>query len=115
MAESVSEFYYMLAVYVPESHCDMVKDALFDAGAGRVGAYDRCAWETAGRGQYRPLPGSEPYAGETGTVERAAEMKVETVCHARFIDGVIQALRQAHPYETPAFHYWRVYGITEEA
>lgn len=57
---------YKLCYFVPESHLEVTKAALFDAGAGRVGDYDRCCWQVLGQGQFRPLPGSRPYLGEAG-------------------------------------------------
>lgn len=89
--------------YVPESHLDSVKTAMFAAGAGRVGDYDSCAWQTAGQGQYRPLQGSNPYQGQTGKVESAPEYKVEMVCQAELVRAAIDALKAAHPYEEVAY------------
>jgi hypothetical protein len=101
---------YRLDFYVPEEHAERVKAAVFDAGAGRIGNYDRCAWQTAGRGQFRPLPGSKPAIGRQDAIERVAEAKVEMVCAAEHIEDAITALKAAHPYETPAFQYWPVEG-----
>ncbi len=95
---------YLLHFYVPEDHAEKVKDAVFAAGAGRIGAYDRCAWEVLGQGQYRPLSGSNPFLGQVGQTERVAELKVEMVCDEASIQAVIKALKAAHPYETPAYH-----------
>ena len=95
---------FLVAFYVPESHLDTVKQALFAAGAGRIGDYDNCCWQTLGQGQYRPLDGSQPFLGQTGIVETVAEYKVEMVCAEDRVTAVIEALRQAHPYEEPAFH-----------
>ncbi len=89
--------------YVPESHLEMVKSAMFEAGAGRVGNYDSCAWQTAGEGQYRPLEGSRPFMGEQDTVETVPEYKVEMVCAASAINDVIAAMKGAHPYEEVAY------------
>ena len=102
--------FYMLSVYVPASHSESVKKALFHAGAGHFGLYDSCAWETRGTGQFRPLEGSDPYAGKAGEVEKAEEVKIETVCVPSCLEDVIAALKRTHPYETPAFQYWEVFG-----
>lgn len=88
--------------YVPESHLETVKSAMFDAGAGQVGKYDNCAWQTAGEGQFRPLEGSRPFLGEQGSVETVAEYKVEMVCAESCIKQVIAAMQQTHPYEAVA-------------
>jgi len=99
---------FFLAVYVPESHRDSLKQALFQAGAGKIGNYDSCCWETEGTGQFRPLPGSHPFLGSQDRLEHAPEWKIELVVPADKIKAVIAALKKAHPYETPAFHYFPV-------
>ena len=92
-----------LTVYVPASHLDAVKDAIFAAGAGRVGDYDRCAWQVLGEGQFRALPGAQPFIGKVGALEQVAEYRVETVLPRAALAAVVSALKMAHPYETPAF------------
>ena len=98
----------MLCFYVPATHADAVRQAVFAAGAGRIGNYDQCAWQTEGTGQFRPLPGSEAFLGETGHVERVDECKVEVMCSRERIAAAVQALVKAHPYETPAYAYWEI-------
>ena len=73
---------FFLAVYVPESHRDSLKQALFQAGAGKIGNYDSCCWETEGTGQFRPLPGSHPFLGSQDRLEHAPEWKIELVVPA---------------------------------
>ena len=63
---------YKICVYVPEKHVETVKRALFDAGAGRIGNYDSCCWQTDGIGQFRPLAGSNPAIGSQNVVEQVA-------------------------------------------
>jgi hypothetical protein len=94
---------YLLSFYVPLDQADQVKEAMFAAGAGRIGAYEYCAWQTVGRGQFRPLAGSDPFIGQMGKLESVDEAKVEMVCRDEVIKPVIEALRAAHPYETPAY------------
>ena len=95
---------HIICFYVPKEHAENVKEAMFAAGGGRIGLYDRCSWQTSGFGQYRPLPGSQPFHGEQNKLETVEELKVEMACSDVHISAVIKALRQAHPYETPAFH-----------
>lgn len=102
---------YKLSFYVPASHLEAVKDAVFAAGAGGIGAYDRCCWQTVGQGQFRPLQGSQPFIGALDVVQTVAEYKVEMVCADHLIDQVIAALRQAHPYEEPALDLVRLAPI----
>ena len=99
---------FYLAVYVPESHRDILKNALFQAGAGQIENYDSCCWETEGTGQFRPLPGSHPFLGSQNRVEHTPEWKIELIVPAEKIEKVIASLKQEHPYETPAFHYFPV-------
>ena len=101
---------YKIEYYVPESHHEQVKSALFAAGAGRVGQYDHCCWQTLGNGQYRPLPGSTPFQGDEGRVETAPEYKVEMVCEEACLQSVIDALLQAHPYQEVAYFVMKFDG-----
>lgn len=92
-----------ICFFVPESHLELVKSAMFNAGAGHIGAYDQCCWQTLGQGQFRPLPGSDPFLGAAGELEHVAEYKVEMVCSEKAIVEVVAILRATHPYEEPAF------------
>ncbi len=97
-----------LAFFVPASHVDGVKSAVFAAGGGRIGAYDHCSWQVLGQGQFRPLDGSQPFIGEVGQVEQVEEWKVELVVADELIVAVVAALKLSHPYETPAYEVWRL-------
>ena len=99
----MSPVLYKIELYVPESHLTAVKTALFEAGAGRVGNYDCCAWQTRGEGQFRPLEGSAPFLGNQGQVETVIEYKLELVCEEPCLKAVIAALKRAHPYEEVAY------------
>lgn len=99
---------FKLIVFVPGSHVEQVMDAMFAAGAGRQGAYDRCAWRTEGVGQFRPLAASNPYLGTIGTVERVPETRIEMLCDREHIAAAVDALLAAHPYEEPAYEAIRV-------
>jgi hypothetical protein len=92
-----------LVVFVPEESLDLVRDALFAAGAGRIGDYERCSWYTAGTGTFHGGEGSDPTIGERGREERVPELRLETVYPAEREEDVVRALREAHPYEEPAF------------
>jgi hypothetical protein len=94
---------FKIEFYVPEQNYEPVTQALFSAGAGKIGAYDQCAWRTAGIGQFRPLDGSVPYIGESGRLECFSEVKVEVVCSEEFLSKACAALISAHPYEVPAY------------
>ena len=96
---------------MPESHLEIVKQALFDEGAGRYNNYDQCCWQTLGEGQFRPLAGSAPFLGEAQILERAAEYKVEMVCRDEIIKNAVQALIKSHPYEEPAYEVYPILTI----
>lgn len=81
---------------------------MFDAGAGRIGDYDSCAWQCLGQGQFRPLENSNPYIGQRGKVENVMEYKVEMVCEDTLIKSTIAAMKRAHPYEEPAYDVWKL-------
>src|SRR3990167_2831179 len=95
---------YKISFYVPENNVEQVKEALFDAGAGRIGQYASCAWQVKGEGQFMPLNGSNACIGEMNRLEKVTEYKVEMVCSEEFIHAAIAALKTTHPYETPAYH-----------
>lgn len=99
---------YKLVFFIPESHLDQVKSAVFAAGAGRIGNYDQCCWQILGQGQFRPLPGASPSIGAANQLEVIPEYRVEMVCDDGCVKQVIEALRHAHPYEEPAFDAWRL-------
>lgn len=94
---------YKLCFYVPESHLEPVKSALFEAGAGKIGDYECCCWQVKGEGQFKPLEGSQPFIGRQGQIEQVDEYRVEMVCEQRIASDVIRALKRTHPYEEPAF------------
>ncbi len=102
---------YKICFFVPETHVEVTKTAMFEAGAGRIGDYDSCAWQTLGTGQFRPLAGSDPFLGERDQLERVSEYKVEMVCEDGSVSAAVSALKQAHPYEEPAYEVLRLENI----
>lgn len=99
---------YKICFYVPDSHLELVKQAMFQKGAGKIGNYSCCAWQVLGEGQFMPLAGSHSFIGTQDHLEKMKEYKVEMVCDDQFISDVIAAMKQAHPYEEPAYQVWRV-------
>lgn len=95
---------YSLVFYVPESHLEEVKEALFDVGAGAIGDYEACCWQVKGSGQFRPSASANPFIGQSGKLERVEEYRVEMVLKASLKEAVVSALKQAHPYEEVAYH-----------
>ena len=92
-----------LVVFVPLDALDAVRDAVFAAGAGRIGDYERCSWYAEGTGTFLGGAGTSPSIGDPGREERVRELRLETVFPAERHNEVVAALRGAHPYEEPAF------------
>ena len=92
-----------LVVFVPADALDEVRDAVFAAGAGRIGDYERCSWYTGGTGTFFGGETTSPTVGERGQEERLPELRLETVYPVEREADVVRALREAHPYEEPAF------------
>ena len=99
---------FKICLYVPENSVETVKQALFDAGAGRIGNYDCCCWQTTGTGQFRPLENSQPAIGTLDQIESLSEVKLELVCDDALVKQAIEAMKLVHPYEEPAYHVWRL-------
>ncbi len=89
--------------FVPEDSLDATRSAVFEAGAGRIGEYERCSWYAAGTGTFLGGAGTDPAVGERGVEERVPELRVETVVPGEALEAVVAALRDAHPYEEPAY------------
>ena len=92
-----------LVWFVPADALDATRAAVFEAGGGVVGRYERCSWYTAGTGTFFGTEGTRPASGEAGREERASELRVETRVPFEALADVVAALRAAHPYEEPAF------------
>ncbi len=99
---------YKLSFFVPPSHLEIVKQALFAKGAGRIGQYEACCWQTLGTGQFKPMVGSQPFIGESETLEQLDEWKVEMVCDDVLIRSVVAELKEVHPYEEVAYDVWQL-------
>lgn len=94
---------YKFCFFVPETHLDQVKTAVFAAGAGKICNYDSCAWQVKGIGQFRPLTGNNAFIGQTDLLEEVSEYRVEMVCPKTKMPEIVRALKDSHPYEAPAY------------
>lgn len=94
---------YKLVTFIPDDHVDRVADALFRAGAGRIGNYSHCSFRSPGAGTFFGQSGANPSLGKPGRLETADEIRVETLVPISHLAPVLAALRSAHPYEEPAF------------
>lgn len=92
-----------LTFYVPVDSAEKVKEALFLKGAGKLGNYEACSFDSLGVGQFRPLKGASPAVGEVGVLEKISELRVEMVLNDHILHDVIATLKAIHPYETVAY------------
>ena len=99
---------YKITFYVPVTHVEQVKQAMFAAGAGRIGDYDCCAWQILGVGQFRPLAGATPFIGQLNTLEQVAEYKVEMVADDTCLSAAIMVLFGSLPCQQPAYVVFKV-------
>jgi hypothetical protein len=104
----VNDQRYKLVWFVPEEALDASRDAVFAAGAGRIGDYERCSWYTSGTGTFLGGKETDPSIGERGREERVPELRVETVVPADRLEAVVAALLEAHPYEEVAYDLYRL-------
>jgi hypothetical protein len=92
---------YKIEVFIPEEFVSVLLETVAKAGAGIIGNYDHCASVTQVRGYWRPLEGAQPYDGTIGKISEGSECKVEVNCPHAAVAGVINAIREIHPYEEP--------------
>lgn len=93
---------YKIVVYVPQEHADKLRDAMGNAGAGKIGNYSHCTFTVKGVGRFKPEQGANPTIGSIGNLGQVQEDRIETVCEEDKLKDVLQAIRSAHPYEEPA-------------
>jgi structural toxin protein (hemagglutinin/hemolysin) RtxA len=102
---------FKICFYVPENYADVVKNAMFTAGAGTLGNYSCVSWQTLGEGQYMPMEGSKPFTGDQLNLQKVPEYKVEIVCTDDLLKPVIAALKKSHPYEEPVYQAIKIETI----
>ena len=96
---------YKIVVYVPEDHAEELREAIGNAGAGKIGNYTHCTFTLRGTGRFKPGEGSNPTIGE---LEAVSEDRIETVCEESKLKDVLQAIRDTHPYEEPATDVYQI-------
>ncbi|WP_163539611.1 Nif3-like dinuclear metal center hexameric protein [Gracilibacillus sp. YIM 98692] len=89
--------------YVPHTHVDSFKEAIGNAGAGHIGNYSHCTFQSEGKGAFKPLSGTNPFIGTQGEIEQVNEYKVETIIKESQLEYMIQVAQEAHPYEEMAY------------
>jgi len=103
LSPSKADGLYKIVVFIPEDHEDAVRDAMTRAGAGWIGNYSDCTFSVHGTGTFKATEGCNPFIGEIGALERAAEVRLETVVREKLADRVIREMIKAHPYEEVAY------------
>ncbi len=93
---------YKIVVYVPEDHADKLREAMGNAGAGKIGNYEFCTFTSKGIGRFKPVAGAHPTIGVVGKFEAVDEERIETVCSEEKLKNVLKAIKKTHPYEEPA-------------
>jgi hypothetical protein len=97
-----------ISFYVPINDAERVKSEMFKAGAGKIGNYTQCAWQTEGVGQFMPTHGAEPAIGVLNQLEVLPELKIEMVCDDSHIDKIVKAMKASHPYQEVAYSVMRL-------
>lgn len=100
-----------LVYYVPESHLEATKTAIFNAGAGTIDNYEHCAWQILGTGQFKPMAGAQPFIGTVDTIEKVPEWRVELIVDEACAKQVLAALKASHPYEVPAYAFTQLVEV----
>ena len=96
---------------MPEEARDATREAIFRAGGGVIGDYERCSWYTKGTGTFLARAGADPAVGEVGEEEHVDEYRVEVVVPEDALATAIDALRESHPYEEVAFDLYRLHTL----
>ena len=102
---------YKVVVFVPVANADEMRQVIDDAGGGRMGNYSHASFSTRGIGRFKPLGGARPTIGEVDKIEEVEEERIEFVCSEDALQGVLAAIRKAHPYEEPAIDVWQLADI----
>lgn len=108
LEETWAEELKKIVVYVPQSHLDVVREAMCAAGAGHIGSYSHCTFHTAGEGAFLPQEGTSPYIGTEGILEKTPEVRLETIAPEGKVEKILEAIKAVHPYEEVAYDIYPV-------
>ena len=97
-----------LVTFVPEENASVLREALWQSGAGLIGNYDHCSYETLGTGRFRPLQGSEPFIGRQGEDEKVNELRIETIVPLEGYTDLLTQIKKLHPYEEPVIDVYQL-------
>ncbi len=104
-----------LVTFVPDGYADLMRNTLFNAGAGHIGNYDSCSYNLKGEGTFRAKEGCHPFCGEIGAVHTEKEVRIETILPSYRKAAVLRALLSVHPYEEPAYDFYPLDNVWEQA
>lgn len=99
---------YKVVVTVPENEADKLREAIGNAGGGKVGNYIHCSFSVKGIGRFKPVGGANPAIGQVGKLEEVAEERIEITCDSESVKAVVAAIREAHSYEEPAIDVYKL-------
>lgn len=102
------EILQKLVVFVPSSHAELVRNAIFNAGAGNIGNYDCCSYNIDGQGSFRAGENTEPYVGKKGEMHFENEVRIETIFPVFLKNNIVNALLKVHPYEEVAYDIYKL-------
>jgi hypothetical protein len=102
-----------IVVFVPKTHTDVVRQAMGNAGAGKIGNYSHCNYSGDGVGRYKPFNGAKPFIGKVGKFEEVEEERIEFICDKDKAKKVIVAMKKVHPYEEAAFDIYPLLSESE--
>lgn len=100
-----------IVIFVPETHTDIVREAMGKTGAGTIGNYTFCTFSSKGLGRFRPEKGANPHIGNIGKIEEVVEERIETLCPREKLQDVIKAIKKVHPYEEVALDVYPLENI----
>jgi len=100
-----------IVVFVPETHTDIVREAIGRAGGGKLGKYSFCSFSTRGIGRFRPDEGANPHIGSVGKFEEAEEERIEITCSGEMLNKIVSAIKKVHPYEEVAMDVYKLENI----
>ena len=102
---------YKLVVTAPLTHADIVREAIGNAGGGKIGKYSHCSFSTRGQGRFIPLNGANPHIGSIGTFEVVEEERIEVTVNEGVLEDVIQAMKRVHPYEEVVYDVYKLENL----
>jgi dinuclear metal center YbgI/SA1388 family protein len=102
-------------VFVPLEHVEKVREAIFSAGAGFIGNYDKCSYNLEGFGTFRANEKAQPFVGEINSFHQEKEMRIEVILPIYLLNKVLHAMKSAHPYEEPAYDIYPLQNSYDRA